>query len=349
MATFKMAFDSLPPSLSSSSSYVLPDHMRPDLQHVSHAISLPTIDLDLHDQSLLVHQVSEACQSFGFFQVINHGIPQRLCDAVLDTTTQFFHLPPEQRNQYVTTDHTKKVKIFNYYAKDVEGRKINLWSETFTLPWDPAGQEFLNHVPQNPPQYREVYGEYSREMGRLMERVLGLMSLGLGLDEGALKRSIGEKPELYSQANYYPPCPQPELTMGLGTHTDIVAIAVLLQSQEAAGLQIMKDQQWVSLLPHPNSLVVNVADQIQVLSNGRYKSVIHRAVTNRARRRLSLVMFYAPNDETVIKPIEELTDEHHPPLYKTFTYKQFMHEFRAQEGTIRRVKETFQLTNSLNT
>lgn len=262
-ARFQMACDSQPPSLSPS--FVLPEDIRPRLQHVSHGISVPVIDLAADDQSLVVGKVSEACQQYGFFQVINHGIPQALCDRVLDTVTQFFHLPPQHRNQYVTTDHKKKVKIFNYYA-NAEGRRINMWSETFTLPWnpDPVETEYLDVVPEEPTEYREVYGEYAREMGSLMERLLGLMSLGLGLEEGALKRRIGAKPELYSQANYYPPCPDPELTMGLGAHTDIVAIAVLLQNQAPSGLHIMKDDHWVSVDPIPNSLVVNLADQIQV-------------------------------------------------------------------------------------
>ena len=80
-----------------------------------------------------------------------------------------------------------------------------------------------------------------------------------------------------------------------------------------------------------------------MLSNGRYKSPVHRAVTNSRLPRLSLAMFYAPNDETVIGPMEELTDDEHPPIYRSYRYKEFMEEFYRQEGKRRRVKEAFQL------
>jgi len=80
-----------------------------------------------------------------------------------------------------------------------------------------------------------------------------------------------------------------------------------------------------------------------VLSNGRYKSVLHRAVTNNRLARLSLPMFYAPNNDTVIGPIEDLIDEVHPPMYRNYSYKEYMDEFYRQEGARRRVKEAFEL------
>ena len=78
---------------------------------------------------------------------------------------------------------------------------------------------------------------------------------------------------------------------------------------------------------------------MQVLSNGKFKSVGHRAVTNKLLPRLSLGMFYTPNDDTVIGPIEDLIDEEHPPKYRRYSFKEYMEEFYRQEGKRRRVKE----------
>lgn len=69
----------------------------------------------------------------------------------------------------------------------------------------------------------------------------------------------------------------------------------------------------------------------------------HRAVTNKAQRRMTLAMFYAPNNDSVIGPIEELLDEAHPPLYRNYRYGEFIQEFNNQEGTRRTVKELFEL------
>ena len=110
----------------------------------------------------------------------------------------------------------------------------------------------------------KVFSEYAREIGALMDRLFSLISRGLGLDKEYLKRRIGERPSLNCQANYYPPCPKPELTMGLPYHNDFGSKAVLLQVEGVTGLQVIKDGKWLSVDPMPNTFVVNLADQIQV-------------------------------------------------------------------------------------
>lgn len=114
--------------------------------------------------------------------------------------------------------------------------------------------------------FSEVFDEYAKEMGTLMNRLLSLISLGLGLEKDLLKKKIGDKPILKAQGNYYPPCPDPELTLGLSVHTDLNALTVVLQSEGVTGLQVIKDGKWVSVDPVPNAFVVNLGDQIQVTS-----------------------------------------------------------------------------------
>lgn len=99
-----------------------------------------------------------------------------------------------------------------------------------------------------------------------MDRLLSLMSQGLGLEKDCLKRKIGERPAIYTQANYYPPCPDPELTMGLPAHNDISTLVVLLQMEGVSGLQVVIDGKWVPVEPVPDAFVVNIADQMQVVS-----------------------------------------------------------------------------------
>lgn len=102
-----------------------------------------------------------------------------------------------------------------------------------------------------------------------MRQLLSLISHGLGLKTDTLERSLGDKPRLVSQANYYPPCPQPELTLGLPPNTDINALTILMQSEDMTGPQVIKDGEWVSVDPVPNAFFVNIGDQIQVNSNTR--------------------------------------------------------------------------------
>lgn len=64
--------------------------------------------------------------------------------------------------------------------------------------------------------------------------------------------------------NFYPECPEPELTYGLPAHTDPNALTILLQDLQVAGLQVLKDGKWLSIKPHPDAFVINIGDQIQV-------------------------------------------------------------------------------------
>jgi hypothetical protein len=78
---------------------------------------------------------------------------------VLAVVTEFFQLPPEERAQFFTTDHTKQVKVFHYY-QNVEGHgKVTMWSETFTHPWHPV-DDFTHFLPASIPEYRYIYDDH---------------------------------------------------------------------------------------------------------------------------------------------------------------------------------------------
>ncbi|KAK2636576.1 hypothetical protein Ddye_031368 [Dipteronia dyeriana] len=334
------------------SNFILPESKRPHLSQVSTLSSIPIIDLknytgggDNVPDSSLLEKISQACEEYGFFQIINHGIPEDLCNRMMDAIAKLFEsMPPEERKQFFTADLTKQVKLFNYYINTGSDRtqdKVQMWSESFSHPWHPT-DDTSHLLPRNPPDYRDVFGKYAKEIYELMNRLLRLISQGLGLEKYCLKKRVGENPSLKAQANYYPPCPEPELTLGLNVHTDFNALTVLRQSPGVTGLQVIKDGEWVAVDFVPNAFVINLGDQIQVLSNGRYKSVHHRAVTNKEQRRVTLAMFYGPNRDSVIGPIDELVDEHHPPLYRNYRYSEFQDEFFRQVGTRRLVKEAFE-------
>ncbi|CAL5418870.1 unnamed protein product [Camellia sinensis] len=340
-ATFKLANGYTPLSLSSPN-FILPEDKRPFLSQVPSLDSIPIINMN-EDPESLIKKVSQACEEYGFFQVINHGVSEELCTRMMNAVSDFFDLPPQERGTLFTDDKTKPVRVSNYHIKGKGEEKVTMWSETFAHPWHPV-DDFTHLLPQNPPQYRGVVADYAKEIGVLMSRLLSLISNGLGLDKDCLETRIGENPRLVTQANYYPPCPDPELTLGLPVHTDLNALTILMQSQGVIGLHVIKDGKWVAVDPVPNAFVINLGDQIQVLSNGRYKSVHHRAVTNKELPRISIAMFYGPNKDIMIGPIDDLVDEkEHPPLYRSYLFADFLAEFYKQEGTRRMVKEVFQL------
>lgn len=100
-------------------------------------------------------------------------------------------------------------------------------------------------------------------MNALAKRLLGLISESLGLKRDYFKDLVGEFYQNIT-VSYYPECPQPELTLGLQSHSDMGVITLLIQD-DVGGLQVLKDGEWVTVEPLDDAIVVILSDQTQVL------------------------------------------------------------------------------------
>ncbi|KAK8555810.1 hypothetical protein V6N13_069889 [Hibiscus sabdariffa] len=115
-----------------------------------------------------------------------------------------------------------------------------------------------------------------------------------------------------------------EVSLGLkgDVFEEMFGVAVQAGKGSSVGLQILKDRKWVPVqpIPIPNALVINIGDTIEALRNGRYKSVEHRAVTQKEQDHLSIVASYAPSYELELGPMAELVDEKSPCRYRRYNH-----------------------------
>ncbi|KAL0316405.1 UNVERIFIED_CONTAM: putative 2-oxoglutarate-dependent dioxygenase [Sesamum radiatum] len=79
----------------------------------------------------------------------------------------------------------------------------------------------------------------------------------------------------------------------------------------------------VTVNPIPNAFIINLGDQLQVVSNGNYKSVEHRVIVNSVKERVSLALFYNAKGDVLMKPAEQLVTKDHPPLYPPMTFDEY--------------------------
>ncbi|CAM0907928.1 unnamed protein product [Alopecurus aequalis] len=301
-----------------------PDHAKVD--HESGA-SIPVIDLEHLDgpgRDKVVEAIGSACETDGFFMVKNHGIPEWVVEGILRVAREFFHLPESERLKCCSDDPKKAIRLSTSF--NVPMKKASNWRDVLRLHCYPL-ESFVDQWPSNPPAFRQEVGNYSTEARALTLRLLEAISESLGLERGHMVKAMGRHAQAQQMAlNYYPPCPQPELTYGLPPHRDCNAITLLLQDG-VSGLQFQRGGHWVAIDPVPNVLLVNIGDQLQVLSNDRYKSVSHRAIVNSESERISVPTIYCPSPDTVVAPADALVDDDHPLAYRPFTYEEYNQEY----------------------
>lgn len=109
--------------------------------------------------------------------------------------------------------------------------------------------------------------EYSDQLVKLGGRLMKILSVNLGLGEDYLQNAFGGKDfGACLRVNFYPKCPQPDLALGLSSHSDPGGMTLLLPDQDVAGLQVRKNDNWITVKPAKHAFIVNIGDQIQVLS-----------------------------------------------------------------------------------
>ncbi|XP_024538675.1 probable 2-oxoglutarate-dependent dioxygenase At3g111800 [Selaginella moellendorffii] len=154
--------------------------------------------------------------------------------------------------------------------------------------------------------------------------MLLVMSEGLGLRSNRLLEAF-EDMVLLTRANFYPACPNPRQALGMEGHTDSGGLTFVLQDG-VGGLQLKQGEDWYNVRPLEGMLVVNMGDQLEKLSNGRYKSILHRVMVNSKSSRLSVGAFLGPSLDAEISPIPELVSQESPEKYRSRTYRDYMHE-----------------------
>ncbi|KAH9316217.1 hypothetical protein KI387_024844, partial [Taxus chinensis] len=293
--------------------YVLPPSERPNATPVAvtPGSRLPVIDisgLGAARHSEVVAAIGKACQDFGFFQVVNHGVPASMIRDMIRVTSEFFELPLPERKKYMSDDMTKPVRYGSSFNQLKD--QVLCWRDFLKLYCHPS-QKTVHLWPSNPPDYRRVASAYSDEMRTMAERVMGAIVESLGLPQKYLDETCKDGSQVMV-INYYPACPEPELTLGMPPHTDYGCMTILLQDS-VGGLQVLKDNQWEGVQPIPNSFIINIGDHFEVMSNGKYKSVLHRAVVNPEKFRVSVATLLSMQLQSNIAPAPELIDDDHPP------------------------------------
>ncbi|KAM4101085.1 hypothetical protein ACB094_05G116400 [Castanea mollissima] len=247
-------------------------------------------------------RLHSACKDWGFFQVVNHGVSTSLLEEFRTQIESFFKLPYED-----------KKKLWQQPNHQEGFGQLFVVSDEQKLDWS----DMVDLFDKLPPEFRETLETYSIEVKKLAMTILGYMAK-------ALKMAAEEMRELFidgvqtMRMNYYPPCPEPDKAIGLTPHSDADALTVVFQLNETEGLQIRKEGNWVPVKPLPNAFIVNIGDIMEIVSNGIYRSIEHRATGNSTNERLSRATFHSSNLDSELGPAPSLSGPDNPQNFEQF-------------------------------
>ncbi|XP_059641097.1 codeine O-demethylase-like [Cornus florida] len=258
-----------------------------------------------------LQKLKSALCSWGCFQAIGHGISNPFLEKICQVSREFFGQPMEEKKKY-----SKTVEEFEGYGADPvpeEGQSLD-WSDRLFLDVYPEDRRKLKFWPENPCSFRLILEEYTEKMRKITEITSKAMAKSLNLEENCFLNQFGEQAPLQARFNYYSRCKRPDLILGLKSHADGSGYTVILQDEE--GLQVLKNDKWFTVPKIPNTLLILMGDQMEIMTNGIFKSPVHRVLSNSERDRISVAVFYTPEAGKEIGVEDGLVDEERPRLFK---------------------------------
>ncbi|GAA5075755.1 isopenicillin N synthase family dioxygenase [Lysobacter panacisoli] len=294
---------------------------------------IPTLDIRRFtdpaapgDREAFVAELGAAYREWGFAGIRGHGIPTEQIDASYDVFKRFFALPDQAKARYhvAGSGGARGYTPFGVEtAKDSKHYDLKeFWHVGREIPRDSKYAEVMpaNLWPDaDIPGFRDqAYGLYE-SLDQLGSRVLSALALHIGLPENyfADKTNSGNS---ILRPIHYPPITADDIpNVRAGAHEDINLITLLVGAS-AEGLEVLSRKgEWVPFTADADTIVVNIGDMLQRLTNHVYPSTTHRVVNppgEKARQpRYSTPFFLHPNPDFLIDVLPSCITPDNPSRY----------------------------------
>lgn len=310
------SYDSYPPFLRPATINPPPSHQQQSSPPDSDP--LPMVDF----QAINHEKLGDACRDWGMFRLVNHGIPAALLNELDDHAKKIFSLSFESKQAMFERAPmayfwgTPGLTPTGVAVQSLPVRNIN-WVEGFHVLL--SGLSDAGYEDGMVETFRTIVEEYGNHQVRIATRIFEALALNLNLDPTKTKAYLSADSGNI-RVYRYPRCSDnvadDQQPLGIDAHTDSTVLTTLHQDV-VGGLQILsKDNRWLDVQPIPNSLIVNLGDMMQAISDDNYIAAKHRVKVHKQKDRISIGYFVFPFDDFVIQSSK----------YKPFTYP----DFRAQ-------------------
>ena len=279
---------------------------------------IPVIDItalrDGSDPLSVARAMHAASTDLGFIYISGHGIPDQVIEDARTSAYDFFR-GSEQEKSRVLISVNHRGWLGQGGAKMGDDARDDL-KESFL--WGHEGDSGDRHPlrgnnqwPDFVPAMRRSGMAYFDQVHEVARHLMRGFALGLDLDENFFLQH-SDAPLSRMACVYYPEQPEDmgENQFGVGPHTDFGVLTVLCQD-DTGGLQVEAlNGDWVHAPPIPGTLIINVADLLARWTDGAYRSTPHRVVNTSGHERMSLVLAFDPNPETMIDSRDVFGKDH---------------------------------------
>ncbi|KAM0226681.1 hypothetical protein ACHAPO_012161 [Fusarium lateritium] len=302
-------------------------------------IDLSSIDGDEPARKTLATQIKAAAENTGFFYVSNHGIPHDLIEEALQQVKNFFDQSQDDKDRVAFTKAGNFCGYHGVGSTQINNKETKDNKETFSMRYDTRidpSHDFEDDINSNfdsidyvwngtshLTKFRPVLTEFYQRRLTLARKLIRLFALALELPEDYFD-SIITTPGADAVHLHYPGTDETEdIDVGIGSHTDIQCVTLLWQDM-SGGLQVLSaDDEWLDARPIEGTLVINIGDFLQRLSNNRFKSTVHRVYNRQKASRYAMPFFLGFNPDAVCEVVPTCTDADHPPLYEPISCGQW--------------------------
>lgn len=281
------------------------------------------------------NRLGDSFARYGFAVISDHDLPQARVEAAIAAAKAFFALPEETKKRYVVGAGGQRgyTPFGIETAKDAAHFDLKeFWHMGRDLPLGHRYAEVMppNVWPAEVPQFHPDIAWLFAALDDLGRQVLEAIAVYLKLDRGFFAPTV-EAGNSILRLLHYPPVPKDGPNIRAGAHEDINVITLLLGAEEA-GLEVLdRDGRWLAINPPTGSVVCNIGDMLQRLTNHRLPSTTHRVVNPAPERRgfarYSTPFFLHFNPDYRIETLASCVDAEHPDRYpQPITADAFLHQ-----------------------
>ncbi len=287
--------------------------------------AIPTLDARSTEDARFARDLSAAYEEYGFVIIRNHGIDQQVIERCVECFRRFFALPAEEKRRYQLPRGGGARGYTPFGIETAKGAQHHDLKEFWHVGRElPAGHRFSRDMAPNIwvdsiPGFRESTLSLYDSFDALGRRLLAPIARNLGLAPNYFDDKVDLGNSVLRVIHYPPMPPEPTPSVRAGAHEDINVITLLLGAEEP-GLEVLsKKGEWLPINPPAGSLVCNVGDMLQRLTNRRLRSTTHR-VTNPPRERASKARYSLPfflhfNPDFLIETLPQCVDAQHPDQF----------------------------------